>query len=77
MPEPAVCRRLNGGLLAVGDVTVVVVNLEPVEAVGGGLDSDTLDVVLDFWSIFSELDFSDEDGLDAFDGKLSDLSWDS
>lgn len=74
----AVCLRRNGGLVElVGDVTAVVVNLEPAEALGGGRDSDTLDVAFDFWSIFSELDFADDDGLDAFDGKLSDLSWDS
>ncbi|KAK0176304.1 hypothetical protein PV328_000451 [Microctonus aethiopoides] len=54
---------------SVDDVTVVVVvnHSGPVEAVGGGLDSDTLDVVFDFQSNFSELDFSDEDELDPFD----------
>jgi len=34
---------------------------------GGFTCSDTLDVARDFSSIFSELEFSEDDGLDAFD----------
>jgi len=33
----------------------------------GGFASDTLDVAKDFSSIFSELEFSEDDGLDAFE----------
>lgn len=48
IPPPAVCLLRNGGLLEVGEVTVVVVNREPVDAVGGGRESEALDVAFDF-----------------------------
>lgn len=48
IPGPAVCLRLNGGFVEVGEVTVQVVNLEEVVVVGCGLDSEALDVAFDF-----------------------------
>lgn len=49
-------------VVVVDDVVVVAVNDGD-----GGFASDTLDVARDFSSIFSELEFSEDDGLDAFD----------
>jgi len=49
--------------VVIDDVVVVVAN----DGDGGFTCSDTLDVARDFSSIFSELEFSEDDGLDAFD----------
>lgn len=57
-------------VVGVGVVVAVVVVVGVVVAVNngdGGFASDTLDVARDFSSIFSELEFSEDDGLDAFD----------
>lgn len=53
-----------GVVLVTEDVTVAVV---VVDGGDGGFASETLDVAMDFSSIFSELDFSEDDGLEAFD----------
>ena len=52
----------------VANVVVVVVTDETVVWVFG---SDMLEVGFDFWSILSELDFSEVDGLEAFEESLS------
>ena len=49
-------------VVVVGGVIVVIVNNGD-----DGFASETLDVGKDFSSIFSELEFSEDDGLDAFD----------
>lgn len=52
--------------VAVATADVVTVD-DDVNDGDGGLASETLDVGRDFSSIFSELEFSEEDGLDIFD----------
>lgn len=52
----------------IGAATVVVVIVVEADNDGdGGFASEMLDVGKDFSSILSELDFSEDDGLDAFD----------
>lgn len=81
---------LGGAVVAVAvDVLVVGVAVVAVVAVGavvvdvaaaatvigvGVFDSDSDEPPTDFWSILSELDFSDADGLDAFDEAFSSFS---